>query len=216
MACRVSASAERSASRRTSPRLPRPPSSTCALSMCPAHCAASAGAGSPARSSTPRGTARPCRRNKAFPSLSARRIMPAPSLRRPAHPPSGDTNMSGPERLPFLDAEPWRVVVINPTGRYARNQVAGLVGRRHAGRRRRRTRPRRRDDGRPAALRPRRRPAGDGRMWRCSTPRPKACATPSPNAPPRAFRTIVAVAEYVPVHDAIAGGGQRRAPRAAG
>ena len=36
--------------------------------------------------------------------------------------------MSGPERLPFLDAEPWRVVVINPTGRYARNQVAGLVG----------------------------------------------------------------------------------------
>jgi succinyl-CoA synthetase alpha subunit len=35
--------------------------------------------------------------------------------------------MSAPERLPFLDAEPWRVVVINPTGRYARNQVAGLV-----------------------------------------------------------------------------------------
>ncbi len=31
------------------------------------------------------------------------------------------------ERLPFLDAEPWRVVVINPTGRYARNQVAGLI-----------------------------------------------------------------------------------------
>src|SRR2546423_15322895 len=29
-------------------------------------------------------------------------------------------------RLPFLDPEPWRVVVINPTGRYARNQVAGL------------------------------------------------------------------------------------------
>jgi succinyl-CoA synthetase alpha subunit len=29
-------------------------------------------------------------------------------------------------RLPFLDSEPWRVVVINPTGRYARNQVAGL------------------------------------------------------------------------------------------
>jgi succinyl-CoA synthetase alpha subunit len=36
--------------------------------------------------------------------------------------------MPGPafERLPFLDAEPWRVAVINPTGRYARNQVAGL------------------------------------------------------------------------------------------
>jgi len=30
-------------------------------------------------------------------------------------------------RLPFLDAEPWRVAVINPTGRYARNQVAGLA-----------------------------------------------------------------------------------------
>jgi succinyl-CoA synthetase alpha subunit len=31
-------------------------------------------------------------------------------------------------RLPFLDPAlvPWRVVVINPTGRYARNQVAGL------------------------------------------------------------------------------------------
>jgi succinyl-CoA synthetase alpha subunit len=31
------------------------------------------------------------------------------------------------ERLPFLEAEPWRVAVINPTGRYARNQVAGLI-----------------------------------------------------------------------------------------
>ena len=31
------------------------------------------------------------------------------------------------ERLPFLDAEPWRVAVVNPTGRYARNQVAGLL-----------------------------------------------------------------------------------------
>ena len=30
-------------------------------------------------------------------------------------------------RLPFLDAEPWRVAVINPTGRYARSQVAGLI-----------------------------------------------------------------------------------------
>src|SRR5262249_56836451 len=38
-----------------------------------------------------------------------------------------DISMSDPERLPFLDAEPWRVAVINPTGRYARNQVAGLV-----------------------------------------------------------------------------------------
>jgi succinyl-CoA synthetase alpha subunit len=31
------------------------------------------------------------------------------------------------QRLPFLDAEPWRVAVVNPTGRYARNQVAGLI-----------------------------------------------------------------------------------------
>jgi succinyl-CoA synthetase alpha subunit len=35
--------------------------------------------------------------------------------------------MSGPLRLPFLDAEPWRVAVISPTGRYARNQVAGMI-----------------------------------------------------------------------------------------
>jgi succinyl-CoA synthetase alpha subunit len=35
--------------------------------------------------------------------------------------------MPAPERLPFLDEEPWRVVVINPTGRYARNQVAGMI-----------------------------------------------------------------------------------------
>jgi len=35
--------------------------------------------------------------------------------------------MSGPLLLPFLDAEPWRVAVIGPTGRYARNQVAGMV-----------------------------------------------------------------------------------------
>ena len=35
--------------------------------------------------------------------------------------------MSGPLRLPFLDAEPWRVAVISPTGRYARGQVAGML-----------------------------------------------------------------------------------------
>ena len=34
--------------------------------------------------------------------------------------------MPAPERLPFLEPEPWRVVVMNPAGRYARNQVAGL------------------------------------------------------------------------------------------
>src|ERR1700728_575023 len=30
-------------------------------------------------------------------------------------------------RLPFLDPEPWRVVVISPTGRYARNQVSAMI-----------------------------------------------------------------------------------------
>jgi succinyl-CoA synthetase alpha subunit len=35
--------------------------------------------------------------------------------------------MSGPLRLPFLDPEPWRVAVMAPTGRYARNQVAGMI-----------------------------------------------------------------------------------------
>ncbi len=30
-------------------------------------------------------------------------------------------------RLPFLDPAPWRVAVVNPTGRYARNQVAGMI-----------------------------------------------------------------------------------------
>jgi succinyl-CoA synthetase alpha subunit len=39
----------------------------------------------------------------------------------------GEYRMSGPLRLPFLAAEPWRVAVISPTGRYARNQVAGMV-----------------------------------------------------------------------------------------
>jgi succinyl-CoA synthetase alpha subunit len=29
-------------------------------------------------------------------------------------------------RLPFLDSRPWRVAVVGPTGRYARNQVAGM------------------------------------------------------------------------------------------
>jgi succinyl-CoA synthetase alpha subunit len=29
-------------------------------------------------------------------------------------------------RLPFFDPEPWRVAVISPTGRYARNQVVGM------------------------------------------------------------------------------------------
>ena len=35
--------------------------------------------------------------------------------------------MSGPSGLPFLAPEPWRVAVVAPTGRYARNQVAGMI-----------------------------------------------------------------------------------------
>lgn len=39
---------------------------------------------------------------------------------------SGRLN-SGQWRLPFLDPEPWRVAVVSPTGRYAKNQVAGMI-----------------------------------------------------------------------------------------
>src|SRR5271169_150478 len=35
--------------------------------------------------------------------------------------------MSGPARLPILADAPWRVSVVSPTGRYARNQVAGMI-----------------------------------------------------------------------------------------
>lgn len=35
--------------------------------------------------------------------------------------------MSDPARLPFLDPEPWQVVVVAPTGRYARRQIAGMI-----------------------------------------------------------------------------------------
>jgi succinyl-CoA synthetase alpha subunit len=39
----------------------------------------------------------------------------------------GAYRMSGARYLPFLAPEPWRVAVIGPTGRYARNQVAGML-----------------------------------------------------------------------------------------
>jgi succinyl-CoA synthetase alpha subunit len=48
-------------------------------------------------------------------------VLPAPFGAIP-----GVYNMSGPLRLPFLDPQPWRVAVVSPTGRYARNQVAGM------------------------------------------------------------------------------------------
>ena len=114
------------------------------------------------------------------------------------------------ERLPFLDAEPWRVAVINPTGRYARNQVAGLVA-----------------AGTPllggVAL-------GRGGETLDGLPlydrladlpeRPNVAVLYTPAEGARdaiamcaagRVRTIVAVAEYVPVHDALAAAARARA-----
>jgi len=118
--------------------------------------------------------------------------------------------MSDRERLPFLDAEPWRVAVINPTGRYARNQVAGLVA-----------------AGTPlvggVAL-----GRGGERMDGLELYDRIADMPQAPNVaviytPAEGVRdailqcaaagvaTIVAVAEYVPVHDAIAAAARARA-----
>jgi len=118
--------------------------------------------------------------------------------------------MSGPARLPFLDAEPWRVAVIAPTGRYARNQVAGML-----------------EAGTPlvggVAL-------GRGGTAMDSLPLYDRVAdiAPKPNialiyTPAEGVRdaiaecadariaAIMAVAEYVPVHDALAAAAQARA-----
>ena len=116
------------------------------------------------------------------------------------------------ERLPFLDPEPWRVAVVNPTGRYARNQVAGLsaagtplVGGVALGRGGESL------DGLPLYDRV------------ADLPQPPNAAvlyTPAEGVRDAVaacaaarIRTIVAVAEYVPVHDAIAAA---QAARAAG
>jgi succinyl-CoA synthetase alpha subunit len=118
--------------------------------------------------------------------------------------------MPGPERLPFLDAEPWRVAVINPTGRYARNQVAGLIG-----------------AGTPVVA-----GVALGRGGEimdgiplydriADLPEPPNVAmlyTPAEGVRDAVaecaaarIRTIVAVAEYVPVHDAIEAAARARA-----
>src|SRR5229473_1951453 len=106
------------------------------------------------------------------------------------------------ERLPFLEPEPWRVAVVNPTGRYARNQVAGLsaagtplVGGVALGRGGESL------DGLPLYDRV------------ADLPQPPNAAllyTPAEGVRDAVaacaaalIRTIVAVAEYVPVHDAI-------------
>src|SRR5262249_35573147 len=104
-------------------------------------------------------------------------------------------------RLPFLDPGPWRVVVVTPTGRYARSQVAGLIA-----------------AGTPliggVAL-GRGGESLDGLpLYDCvaDLPQPPNAAmiyTPAEGArdavaacAAAGIRTIVAVAEYVPVHDA--------------
>jgi succinyl-CoA synthetase alpha subunit len=118
--------------------------------------------------------------------------------------------MSGPLRLPFLDPEPWRVVVIGPTGRYARNQVAGMI-----------------EAGTPlvagVAL-------GRGGTVMDGLPlydriadvpqqpnialiyTPAECVRDAVATFARAhIPTIVAAAEYVPVHDALAAAAEARA-----
>src|SRR5580704_2391596 len=117
--------------------------------------------------------------------------------------------MSGPARLPILADAPWRVAVVSPTGRYARNQVAGMI-----------------ESGTPlvggVAL-------GRGGTKMDGLPLYDRIADLSqkPNialiyTPAEGVRdavaecaaaqipTIMAVAEYVPVHDALAAAAQAR------
>src|SRR6202167_6127770 len=115
-------------------------------------------------------------------------------------------------RLPFLDPEPWRVAVISPAGRYARNQVAGMI-----------------EAGTPLV--------GGVALGRGGTtsdglplydtiselpqkPNIALIYTPAQGvrdaiAECAAARipTIMAVAEYVPVHDALAAAAHARAAR---
>jgi len=117
--------------------------------------------------------------------------------------------ISEPLRLPFLDPEPWRVAVVSPTGRYARNQVAGMI-----------------EAGTPlvagVAL-------GRGGTDMAGLPlydriedvpgRPNIAVIYTPAEGVRdaitecavaGIATIVAAAEYVPVHDALAAAGASR------
>jgi succinyl-CoA synthetase alpha subunit len=104
--------------------------------------------------------------------------------------------------LPFLDSEPWRVAVVNPTGRYARNQVAGLiaagtnvVGGVALGRGGQSM------DGLPLVDRASELP--DANVALVYTP-PEGFRDAVLECVAARIRTIVAVAEYVPVHDALA------------
>ncbi len=118
--------------------------------------------------------------------------------------------MSHAARLPFLTDEPWRVAVVSPTGRYARNQVAGMI-----------------EAGTPlvagVAL-GRGGTAMDGlplydRIADCpQKPNIALIYTPAEGVRDAVIEcaeagiaTIMAVAEYVPVHDALAATARARA-----
>jgi succinyl-CoA synthetase alpha subunit len=114
------------------------------------------------------------------------------------------------ERLPFLDPEPWRVAVINPSGRYARNQVAGLiaagtplVGGVALGRGGEKL------DGLPLYDRLADLPERPN-VAMLYTPAEGVRDAVAQCAASR-IRTIVAVAEHVPVHDALAAAAAARA-----
>jgi succinyl-CoA synthetase alpha subunit len=117
--------------------------------------------------------------------------------------------VSGVARLPFLDPAPWRVAVVSPTGRYARNQVAGMI-----------------EAGTPivagVALG---RGGGDmdglplyDRIADVPQPTIALIYTPAEGVRDAIFEcvdagiaTVMAVAEYVPVHDALAAASRARA-----
>ena len=122
--------------------------------------------------------------------------------------------MSEPLRLPFLDPAPWQVAVISPTGRYARNQVAGMLAAgtpmiggvalgRGGGL----------IEGLPAGL-----PLYDRVADLPARPNIALIYTPAEGVrgaiaecARAGIATIVAAAEYVPVHDALAAASAARA-----
>jgi len=122
--------------------------------------------------------------------------------------------MSEPLRLPFLDPAPWQVAVISPTGRYARNQVAGMLAAgtpmiggvalgRGGGL----------IEGLPAGL-----PLYDRVADLPARPNIALIYTPAEGVrgaiaecARAGIATIVAAAEYVPVHDALAAASATRA-----
>src|SRR6202051_3398583 len=113
-------------------------------------------------------------------------------------------------RLPFLTDEPWRVAVLSPTGRYARNQVAGmieagtpLVGGIALGRGGTAM------DGLPLYDRIAELPQKPN-IALISTPAEGVGEAAAECAQAR-IETIMAVAEYVPVHDALAAANLARA-----